>query len=90
VSDQLVTAGMVLLEERVEARDVLWCVTFVGKPKANGTVTAKLLSFSGTNTGKESDVWATATATATFPDGIVKPPFVLVTVDEVDIHIGLR
>jgi hypothetical protein len=90
MTEQLVTAGMVLLEERVEARDVLWGVARVSKPDKRGRVTAKLLSFSGRNTGDERTPWATAEASVTFPDGRVRPPFFLVTVDEVDLHLGLR
>lgn len=78
MSEMKVMPGMVLIEDHGRWM-TLWAVCGVRKPRKDGGVTATLRSFSGVTNG----VHASAEATATFPGGLVKEPFYLVTAEEV-------
>jgi hypothetical protein len=83
-----VMPGQVLVEAKPgEGSDrttvTLWCVCGVRAPRKDGIVTATLRSYSGRNSGGEGDVYASAEATAQFPDGWLAQPFYLVTITDV-------
>lgn len=71
-----VMRGMVLIEDRGKYAQ-LWAVGGVRTTKKGASVT--LLSYSGGG----GNCYAASEARATFPDGVVRPPFYLVTAGDV-------
>lgn len=87
MTDELhrVTPGMVLLEDKGQYAPTLWAVCGGAHERKNGTVTATLRSYSGHRYADErEDVpWASVEASVTFPGGVVRPPFSVVTVADI-------
>jgi hypothetical protein len=77
MSEERILPGMILIEDKGTSA-TLWAVSGVRDTKKGASVT--LRSYSGSTNG---NCWASSEARATFPDGVVRAPFHLVTVRDV-------